>query len=69
MGRRGTDSEMGREVWRQVWHGEAAAAAEKTVPHSCVVDKNWERYLGSKQSKSQDRLHSSGFQCQENKLP
>ena len=46
MGRGGTDSEMGREVWRLVWHGEAAAAAEKTVPHSCVVDKNWERYFG-----------------------
>ena len=52
MVRRGGDVEVERfgEVWNHGnnaelwdWHGEAV---EWVVPHSCVVDKNWEGYLG-----------------------
>ena len=46
---------------------EAVVAAEKAVPHLCVVDKNQEGYLGSEQSQTQERLHSPGFQHQGNK--
>ena len=45
------------------------AAVERAVPHSCVVDKNQERYFGSKQSQPQARPHSPGFQHQEDKPP
>ena len=45
--------EMQRQAERRtevVWHREVAAVAEWAwvVPHSCVVDKNQEGYLGSK---------------------
>ena len=30
------------------WHEEAVMVVEWVVPHSRVVDKNWEGYLGSK---------------------
>ena len=43
-----------------VWCREAVVA-EQVVPHSCVVDKYWDRHLGSEQSQSQDRPHSLGF--------
>ena len=45
-GRRDGVTETGGDM---VWHGEAVAV-EKAIPHSCVVDKNEEEYLGSKQS-------------------
>ena len=38
---------------------------EQVVPHSCVVDKNWEGHLGREQSQLQARLCSLGFQHQE----
>ena len=37
--------------------------------HSCVVNKNWEAYLGRQQSQPQVRLHNPGFQRQEDKSP
>ena len=59
MGRRGGDVEMGGEAWRweerhedALWHG-GEAAPEWAVPHSHVVDKNQEEYIGSKQSQPQ----------------
>ena len=63
--------EEGVESWSQggedtVWHGETA---EWMVPHSHVVDKNWEGYLGSEPSQPQARLHSPSFQQWEDKLP
>ena len=51
--------EMGREV----------AAADWVVPHSCVVDKNQEGYLRSKQTQLQTRPLSPGFQHQQHKSP
>ena len=39
------------------------------VPHSRVVNKNQDGYLGSEQSQSQGRLHSLGFQYRESKSP
>ena len=50
--------DMVRQQWWQLEEWEA--------PHSCVVDKNQERYLGSKQSQPQARLCSPRFQCWEN---
>ena len=50
-----------------VWHGDAMV--EQVVPHSHVVDKNWEGYLGSEGSQHQDRPHSPGFQHQADKAP
>ena len=49
----------------------AAAAAEwaPAVPHSCVVVKNREGYLGSKRSEPQAGSHSPGFQHQKDKSP
>ena len=52
-----------------VWHGEMVVTVEREVPHSHVVDKNWEGYLVSKQSQPQARPQSPGFQCQEDKPP
>ena len=44
MGRRGRVMETGRDT---VWRGEAVVAVvEQTVPHSHMVDKNQEGYLG-----------------------
>ena len=43
-----------------VWHREAAGV-EWVVPHSCVMDKNLEGYLGSKQSQLQAKPHIPGF--------
>ena len=46
MGRRGRDKETGREV-RRCSVVREAVAADWMVPHSHMVDKNWEGYLGS----------------------
>ena len=62
---RGRVTETVREV---VWHGEAVVAVEQPVPHSCIVDKNWEGYLGSEGSQPQARPHSTGFQHQDDKF-
>ena len=43
-----------------VWHGEAAAAVEWMVPHSYVVDKNQEGYLGREQSQPLARHTAQG---------
>ena len=43
MGRRGRVGEMGGDM---VWHGKVVVV-EQTIPHSDVVDANWEGYLGS----------------------
>ena len=48
------------------WHRKLA---EQVVPHSHVVDKNQEGYLGSEGSQPQARPHSSGFQHQGDKSP
>ena len=45
------------------------AVVEWEAPHSRVVDKNWEGYLGSEGSLPQTRLHNPGFQCWEDKSP
>ena len=47
----GVEIEMGREAKRCSVAREVAAA--QVVPHSCVVDKNWEGYLGNEQSQPQ----------------
>ena len=49
MDRRGGDSMWYREVV-------AVVAMERMVPHSHVVDKNWEEYLGNDQSQPQTRI-------------
>ena len=63
--------QTGRRDRDMVWHGEVEVVmvAEWAVPHSLVVNKNWERNLGSKRSQPQARLHSLGFQHQEDKSP
>ena len=66
MGRRGRDKETGREVKRCSVVREAVAA-DWMVPHSHMVDKNQEGYLGSEQSQPQARPHNPEFQCQEDK--
>ena len=61
--------QVGRvETWREVEsHGEVV---EWAVPHSHVVDKNWEGYSGVKDDSPQTRTpRSPGFQCQEDKFP
>ena len=52
-----------------MWWGEVEATAEWVVPHPCVVDKNWEGYLGSKRYQPQARSHSPAFQLWEDKSP
>ena len=42
---------------------------EWVVPYSHVVDKNWEAYLRNEGCQPHIRLHSPGFQCQEDKSP
>ena len=64
--RRGADVEINREVLSLVWHREVAVE-EWAVPWSRELDKNWEGYLRSEQSQPQARLHSPGFQHQEDK--
>ena len=49
-----------------MWYREAVVA-ERAVPHSHVVDKNQEGYLGSKSSQPQARAHSPRFQCWKDK--
>ena len=51
-----------------VWHGVAVIVVEwaQVVPHSHVVDKNQEGYLGSEQS--QAREYNPGFQSWECKF-
>ena len=63
----------GAEMWRgaercrhEVWRGEVVAV-EQAVPHSCVVDKNQEGYLGA--GKPQAGQHSPGLLCHEDKSP
>ena len=41
MGQRGKDTQCGAERWQR------QAEQAQVVPHSCVVDKNQEGYLGS----------------------
>ena len=53
MGRRGRDMEM----WKRL------------VPHTCVVDKNWEGYLGSEGSQPHTSPLSPGSKCQEDRSP
>ena len=60
----GRRREPGRED--AVWGGEAVVV-EQQFPHSRVVAKNQEGYLGSEQSQPQARLCSPGFQLQEGK--
>ena len=49
MGQRGGVKDTGRDVWRcHVVQRGRVVAAEWVVPHSCVVGKNGEKYLGSK---------------------
>ena len=60
--------EINREVLSLVWHREVAVE-EWAVPWSRELDKNWEGYLRSEQSQPQARLHSPGFQHQEDKPP
>ena len=67
MGRRGRNAEMGREAQR-CSVTQRGGGSGKEVPHSRVVDKNQEVYLGGEQSQPQARLHSPGFQCQEDKF-
>ena len=66
MGRRGGVVEMGRDG---VWHRQVGVAVEWTVPHSRMVDKNWEGYLGSEPSQPQAKSHSPGFHHWEDKSP
>ena len=69
-GRRGGDSEINGEVRRcgVVQRGGGGGGGSRwVVPHSHVVHKNLEGYLGSEQPQPQARLHSPGFQCQEDK--
>ena len=54
---------------REVVAAVATAHQAQVVPHSRVVDKNWEGYLGSERSHPQVRVHSIGFQCWEDKNP
>ena len=49
-------------------HGEAWRH-RMAVPHSHVVDKNQEGYLGSEGSQPENRPPSPGFQHQEDKSP
>ena len=59
--------EMGRE---EVCHGEVAVVVVgQMVPHSYVVGKNQEGYLGSEQSQPQVKPYSQVFQYQEDKSP
>ena len=53
---------------RVLWWGEVVAVV-RTVTESHMMDKNWEGYLRSEQFQPQARLHSPGFQCQEDKSP
>ena len=59
----------GQEEWRGVetWCG--AETVEWVVPHSHVVDKNWEGYLRRTGSQHQAKPHCLDFQCQEDKSP
>ena len=69
-GGRGGDTEMvqrGKET--QCGMERQAAKQALAAPHSCVVDKNQEGYLGSEQSQPQARPHSTGFRDQEHKSP
>ena len=63
------------ELWRQVERRrdavlcrEATAVVESVVPHSCVVDKNWEDTFGASDPSLRPD-HSPGFQCQEEEFP
>ena len=58
----GVESQRQAESCRdRIWYKDVAAMAEQTIPHSHIVDKNREGYLGSKQFQHQARLHSPGF--------
>ena len=50
MSRRGRVAETGEEVQACCWHREAAVVVELSVPHSDMVSKNQEGYLGSEHS-------------------
>ena len=63
MGRRGRAKEMERRGCSEVaaekqqqWQ-----SVEQAVPHSPVVDKNWEGHLGSELSQAQARPYIPGF--------
>ena len=60
---RGGEGQRGMELWE--WQERQRNEAEElAVPHSHVVDKNWEGYLGIQESQPQTRpLSSPGFQC------
>ena len=64
MGRRGGDVERGREAQKGTMpQRQCGEAAELAVPHSHVVDKNWEGYFRCTGLLAQTRLPSSpGFQ-------
>ena len=47
--------------------GGEVVEVEGAVPHSSVVDKNQEGYLGSELSQIQVTLHSPGFQYRKDK--
>ena len=57
---------QGGEVRRRGVAQRVAVATDwaQVVPHSCMVDKSREGYLGSKWSQPQAGSHSPGFQRQ-----
>ena len=71
MGRRGGDVERGREAQKGTMpQRQCGEAAELAVPHSHVVDKNWEGYFRCTGLLAQTRLPSSpGFQHLKDKSP
>ena len=58
----------GREDTVEGWQGSGGnQLAEWAVPHSYVIDKNQDGYLGNERSQSQARSHNPGSQHRKDK--